>query len=40
MPDKDDKFNYSKILIDWFWNELEVASNKNYRTLYSFMKQT
>ena len=28
----------SKKLIDWFWNELEVASNKNYRTLYSFMK--
>lgn len=25
-------------LINWFWNELEVASNKNYRTLYSFMK--
>ena len=31
-------FKKSSYLIDWFWNELEVASNKNYRTLYSFMK--
>ena len=31
-------YSRSKDLIRWFWSELEVASNKNYRTLYSFMK--
>ena len=31
-------FEKSISFINWFWNELEVASNKNYRTLYSFMK--
>ena len=32
------KYKSSQKLINWFWNELELASNKNYRTLYSFMK--
>ena len=39
MNESDCKtFLKSLSLIEWFWNELEVASNKNYRTLYSFMK--
>ena len=38
MPNYNNQFQYSKILINWFWKELEIASRKNYRTLYSFMK--
>ena len=38
MTNKYNKFQNSNKLIDWFWSELEVASNKNYRPLYSFMK--
>jgi hypothetical protein len=32
------KFDKSISLIKWFWKELDIANNKNYRTLYSFMK--